>query len=624
LISQKKQALGLGIVIIGIILIPPEVPAANSKGPNIPDDVKQTIRFRVDNGYNIGIVAGIVSPEGRQYYSYGKTALSENKKIDKKTVFEIGSVTKVFTALLLAQMAAQNEVSLNEPIEKYLPKSVKVPKHNDLSITLAHLSTHSSALPRLPDNMRPAELNNPYDDYSAEQMYEFLSAHTLRRDIGTQYEYSNYGFGLLGHILALRGGKSYEELLKERILDVLNMTDTGITLKAEMKNHFAQGHSGSREVSNWDFTSMAGAGALRSSAQDLLRFLAANLGLEKTRLYPAIKTTHKPRHEATTQLHIALGWHIVSSEKRKLFVHDGGTGGYWAFIGFNPDNKKGVVLLTNSNQSISDIGLHLLDANFPISEMEPAGAANYAETVPIEMVIGQNLPTGKEVIEDFIKAIGGRDALAKLKNRHIKATVEMRQLGFKGTMTAYQARPNKCYSKMDFGSFWIIERGTDGQVVWELDSMGGPRIVEAQERSLMLLFYEFDPTNYEKLYEKIECVGLVEIAAQICYEVKLTPRQCMPYTSYFSRVSGLQVKQVFTLPSSIGPIPIEEFMNDCRQVDGIRVPHRTIQHAMNMDTYITIESIEHNVEIPQGRFEPPEEITKLLESSKEKESVSEK
>ena len=155
--------------------------------------------------------------------------------LDGNTVFEMGSISKVFTGALLADMVARGEVKLDDPIAKYLPQTVKVPSRNGRQITLLDLATQSSGLPRLPSNMRPADFSNPYADYSVQQLYEFLSGYSLTRDPGQRYEYSNLGVGLLGHVLALRAGKSYEEILKERILDPLGMNDTRVDATPSMK-----------------------------------------------------------------------------------------------------------------------------------------------------------------------------------------------------------------------------------------------------------------------------------------------------------------------------------------------------------------------------------------------------
>ena len=198
------------------------------------------------------------------------------------TIFEIGSATKVFTSLLLADMVQRGEVALNDPVAKFLPAGVSVPERNGRQITLVDLATHTSGLPRLPANLNPKDPNNPYADYTPEQLYQFLSSYQLPRDIGAQYEYSNLGGGLLGFALARRAGMSYEALVKSRICDPLGMKDTGITLTPEMKARFAVGHDqGLARVENWDLPTLAGAGALRSTANDLLAFVSANIGLTK-------------------------------------------------------------------------------------------------------------------------------------------------------------------------------------------------------------------------------------------------------------------------------------------------------------------------------------------------------
>ena len=174
-------------------------------------------------------------------------------------MFEIGSVTKVFTVLLLANMTEQGEVALHDSISQYLPSSVAVPKRAGRSITLADLATHTSGLPRLPTNLAPDENpDNPYEAYSVEQLYAFLSSYTLSRDIGAEYEYSNLGGGLLGHVLALRANAGYEALVRTRIAEPLGMKSTAIALTEDMQSRLAIGHDQARApVSNWDLPTLA-------------------------------------------------------------------------------------------------------------------------------------------------------------------------------------------------------------------------------------------------------------------------------------------------------------------------------------------------------------------------------
>lgn len=333
--------------------------------------VRQILVDRIDRDHQgIGMVVGIVGPTGRRTISYGALAKGDTRPLNGDTVFEIGSVTKVFTSLLLADMAARREVALNDPIGTYLPPDIKTPTRNGQSITLVDLATHTSGLPRLPTNLTPANRANPYADYTVERLYGFLSGYTLTRDIGSQYEYSNLGGGLLGHLLARRAGMAYGSLVLERITGPLAMGSTRIELSPDQRNRLAVGHDAQLSpVPNWDLPVLAGAGALRSSVNDMLTFLEANLGLKASPLAPAmasILTVRRPT--GTPGLQIALGWHIFNRSGREVIWHNGGTGGYRSFIGFVPSAGIGVVVLSNTSTAagVDDIGLHLLDARAPL------------------------------------------------------------------------------------------------------------------------------------------------------------------------------------------------------------------------------------------------------------------
>jgi len=337
------------------------------------DQIKSILRDRIDVAKkSVGIVVGLIDDKGTRIISYGKPSQTSTQTLDGNSVFEIGSVTKVFTATLLADMVERGEVSLNHPISKYLPKSVKSPTREGKEISLLHLSSQTSGLPRLPGNMAPKDQTNPYSDYSVEQMYAFLSRYTLTQDPGTQYAYSNLGVGLLGHILALRAGMDYETLVRKRICQPLKMDNTRISLTNQMKAHLATGHNVAlRPVPNWDLPTLAGAGALRSTVGDMLKFVAANLGLRSSKLTPAMQKTHQPQHDAGTPgLEIGLGWHILKRFDTEIVWHNGGTGGYHSFVGFDKKKRTGVVVLSNSSNDIDDIGRHLLESQYPLTEFD--------------------------------------------------------------------------------------------------------------------------------------------------------------------------------------------------------------------------------------------------------------
>jgi CubicO group peptidase (beta-lactamase class C family) len=296
-------------------------------------------------------------------------------------VYEIGSITKTFTGTLLAEMSISGVVSVDDPANKYLPKKAKLPSQNGVEITLGNLSDHTSSLPRMPSNFDPADPANPYADYGEKDLYEFISSVELTRDIGSQYEYSNLAQGLLGQILANEAKMDYEELVETVICEPLEMNETTITLDGEMQKRLAPGHSNGIVVSNWDLTSLAGAGAIRSTTHDMLIFLAANMGLKQTDLAAAMEMAQKPRHDKAGGDMVGLGWHIRPTDDGDIHWHNGGTGGYRAFTGFIKDKKYGVVLLTNSTESVDDIGIHLLDPGSPLQEINPQIATEVRKAI---------------------------------------------------------------------------------------------------------------------------------------------------------------------------------------------------------------------------------------------------
>ena len=310
--------------------------------------------------HGTGIVVGLLDASGaRRFVALG---------VPVNGVFEIGSITKVFTTSVLEDMVDRGELRLDDPVAKFLPQSVTIPERNGRQITLLDLATQSSGLPRMPANFSPADQLNPYADYSVQQMYAFLSGYQLTRDVGAEYEYSNLGMGLLGHALSLTARTSYEELVRRRILAPLGMRETAITLPPTMRARLALGHSADGSVvPNWDLPTLAGAGALRSTAGDMLTFLAANLDSTRAPLSPTLRRTHGERHGTNNpSLTIGLGWHILARPRGNIVWHNGGTGGYRTFTGFDPARRVGVVVLSNIDASVDDIGFHVLDETFPL------------------------------------------------------------------------------------------------------------------------------------------------------------------------------------------------------------------------------------------------------------------
>ena len=331
-------------------------------------EIQTTIQDYVDiYKKSVCIVIGLISPSGTEIISHGHLDSSGSKPVQVDTLFEIGSVSKIFTALLLADMVDKGEVGLNDPISRFLPSTVETPTFDGQPITLFHLATYTSGLPRNDNSHNPADRRNPYGDYSVTQLYDFLAAYTLPYLPGTAAAYSNLGFGLLGHVLGLKTRLSFNELIKERIGLPLNMPDTTTMLSVEQNGRLAQPHNVVCEpVPAWTLPTLAGAGALRSTVADMLQFVGGSLGLVRSSLTRTMEhmvqtlyLTGEPEGKKRP-----LGWGIETKHRPHVFVADGGTGGSRAFIGLVPEKKIGVVVLSNAANDIYGLGLNLLEPRY--------------------------------------------------------------------------------------------------------------------------------------------------------------------------------------------------------------------------------------------------------------------
>jgi D-alanyl-D-alanine-carboxypeptidase/D-alanyl-D-alanine-endopeptidase len=348
---------------------------ASAQAPFPPDSaLRVMLRDVVATGRATGIVVGLLdSSGGRHFFAEGRSD-HDRLRLDEHTVMEIGSITKVFTATVLAEMARSEEVALHDPVSKFLPPTVRVPSRSGLPITLLDLATHYSGLPRLPDNMARGEPAGAYARYTVGKMYAFLSTYQLPRDPGSGYEYSNFGVGLLGHALARRAGATYEQLVNSRILRPLGMRETGITLTRSMRSRLAPGHDEFGDPArNWSLPALAGAGALRSTAADMLTFAAASVSARPGLLREAMRDAQVPRRAAAAGLtaiggdSIGLNWLTSHRKMRAITWHNGGTGGYRTFLGLDRAGRRAVVVLTNSaGVGCDDIGFHLLDPGIPL------------------------------------------------------------------------------------------------------------------------------------------------------------------------------------------------------------------------------------------------------------------
>jgi serine-type D-Ala-D-Ala carboxypeptidase/endopeptidase len=380
-ISAHRRSLllaALGLPIIGVPGYPQQKSPTRNNGDAAllhrapsSDEIHALLAEHVDVGRDsVGYVALIRDANGPRFVTYGRAGGENSRKLDGDTIFEIGSITKVFTALLLMDMVVRGEVALSDPLVKYLPEEGRLKAFDGRPISLLDLVTYTSGLPRMPPNFHRRDEADPYADYTVQQLYSFLHDYTPQYYPGSHYEYSNLGFGLLGHVLSLRAGRSYEELVVSRICDPLGLNDTRITLTAVMSGRLAEGHNTSlQSVPNWNLSpAFAGAGALRSTANDLLRFLDACQGRRKSSLEPAIARLLQVRRQTGVKnVYAAAGWFVSTAHNDELVTKSGETAGYSTFIGYSTRTRMEAVLLANAASwwTTVALGVHFIDVNFP-------------------------------------------------------------------------------------------------------------------------------------------------------------------------------------------------------------------------------------------------------------------
>jgi len=368
---------------LALVCIAGPAGAAEQKPPAQPD-LKELLALRVDKQHQAtGVVVGVVEASGERVVAYGTRGVKDSRPMDADTVFDVGSLTKIVTALLVADMAVRGEIALDDPVMKYLPADrVTMPTYLGSQITFTDLATHTSGLPLRPDNLTSTDPDNKYAGYTLDNLYAFLSRFKLTRRIGSQYEYSNVGYGLIGPALANRTGKSWAELVRMRITAPLAMNDTRADLTPDMKKRLAPGYTLDiatltlTPAPHWDLGALESAGALRSTPRDMMKLLSAAVGLKPSPLSTAFEMTLKTRRTGGMDPAnaIALGWNIYrSSLGHELAWKNGNVGGFRTFIGFDKTARRGVVAFANAQTGtgVDDIGLNLLDPAFPIETHIP-------------------------------------------------------------------------------------------------------------------------------------------------------------------------------------------------------------------------------------------------------------
>ncbi len=369
---------------------------------------------------DVGLVVGVVDADGRRVICRGGAGRPDGSPLDGDTLFEIGSTTKAFTGLLLADMAERGEVALHDPVERILPAELRLAQPDGRPITLEALATHTAGLPHDADNYAARDRANPFADYTAPRFYAFLRRWRPGDVAAGLHRYSNVGMGLLGHALALRAGIDFETLVRTRIAAPLGLRSTVVTLSPPLAARFASGHDfDGQPTLHTDVPVIEGAGALRSTADDLLRFLAAELGLAATPLAGAMAAqlaARRPTGRADFQFQ-ALGWCVSTDPGGEVAWHTGRTTGFRCFLGFDRSRGVGVAVLGNQATAGAgeDIGFHLLTGR----PLAPVAARRVVEIAPEALRACEGRYRLSPRVEIAVKAADGRLIFRTGERRHV-------------------------------------------------------------------------------------------------------------------------------------------------------------------------------------------------------------
>jgi CubicO group peptidase (beta-lactamase class C family) len=358
------------LVVLGFIGLVAYVLFRQDAYSKMPDTADLAVKVRAEgekyiaSRKNAALIIAVYQRGNRLIEGFGITNEKDPREPDERTFFEIGSVTKVFTGIALARLVEDGKISLEDSIAPALPEGITCPIRAGKPITFLELVTHTSGLPRLPENMKPANPANPYAGFTNADLFESLAKVRL----GEGYAYSNYGFGLLGQLLSLKAGKPYAALVADSVTRPLVMNETSCSLSPLQKLRLASGHNRKGQVvPNWDMDAMAPAGALRSNARDMLRFVEANLNPSATPIGPALELAQEIHFDSFGE-HVGLGWQVRRTVQGPVFIwHNGGTGGYASFVGFDREHQTGVIVLSSTGDamvgdfSTDAIGMHLLE-----------------------------------------------------------------------------------------------------------------------------------------------------------------------------------------------------------------------------------------------------------------------
>jgi len=328
-------------------------------------DIEKIFSAYLADTSNTGIAIGFISGDSSRIYCFGKQRKSDTVKVNPSSIFEIGSITKTFTAVLLAARVLQNKMSMDDPIDKYLPDSVKLMPEMQNKIKLVNLITHTSGLPRIPDDFiknttyqgRKADLH-----FKEKDLFKYLQNYKNSNPVGHFAFYSNLGVGLLGHLLELNSGKTYDSLVADEICKPIGMVCTKKKILPNDSIYLAQGYAKGKQVYIYDFGVLSGSCSLKSTVTDMMVYLDKNINPSESQLSKAIEMSHKKLKRFDKKNNIGMAWFIRKYRfGGRTRWHNGSFNGQRSFIAFDSAKKLGVLILTNStDDTIDSYGFQLI------------------------------------------------------------------------------------------------------------------------------------------------------------------------------------------------------------------------------------------------------------------------
>jgi D-alanyl-D-alanine-carboxypeptidase/D-alanyl-D-alanine-endopeptidase len=358
--------------ILGLLLLAgcPHGHGGTTAPPPPPESAEAgAVRASIEPLYEEGILQGgtviaLVEPgKDPQYLRFGHTSPTVADPPGADSIFEIGSISKVLTGLLLQDSIARGEVTLDTTAQQLMPLGTRFPDGGGIRPTLGDLVSHRAGLPVLPDNLDPTA-PDPYAGYTEGDLEAYLDQAQLQIQPGTQYAYSNLGAGILGWLLSRKLGTTYEQAVKTRVLSPLGLASTMIKVPDALSGRLVPGTTqGGQPAEPWSFDVLAGAGAWRSTPADMAALVstaaAASAGKDVP-LADVLRASFQPLGDAGNGMQIATAWHITDGG---VVWHNGMTGGYAAYIGFDPATQKGVVvMMSTATALVTKIGMSIFDA----------------------------------------------------------------------------------------------------------------------------------------------------------------------------------------------------------------------------------------------------------------------